>query len=302
MSLYKYVTPERVDVLSGGRIRFTQAAALNDPFELAPQFKSLATRAEIEERVGRLVNIERALEVEYGRLPRKSRRALSLDEFKARALEELDRQGGIGPLVSNRVSEFVDNDLPGLSAMALRQLKETLATRVGILSLSATATNTLMWAHYSDDHKGFAIEFDESNSFFNSKRSEADEFFHVRPVSYSDQEACVELITDLDGTKILCIKGSEWAYEQESRMLIPLDGISPRSANGDLIYLVGFPMEAIRTIIFGAKASKDLKASIRKVVSKNPGASHIAFRHIALDFSTRSVSIYPDTESNQVLE
>jgi hypothetical protein len=36
MSLYKYVPPERLDVLRNLRIRFTQPGAQNDPFELRP--------------------------------------------------------------------------------------------------------------------------------------------------------------------------------------------------------------------------------------------------------------------------
>ena len=32
-TLYKYLCPERVDVLQNLRIRFTQVSALNDPFE-----------------------------------------------------------------------------------------------------------------------------------------------------------------------------------------------------------------------------------------------------------------------------
>jgi hypothetical protein len=34
--LYKYVTPERIDILSRKRIRFTQPCFLNDPFEFLP--------------------------------------------------------------------------------------------------------------------------------------------------------------------------------------------------------------------------------------------------------------------------
>src|ERR1017187_7828558 len=34
--LYKYVAPERIDVLLKKRIRFTQACFLNDPFEFSP--------------------------------------------------------------------------------------------------------------------------------------------------------------------------------------------------------------------------------------------------------------------------
>ena len=36
MILYKYVMPDRIDILQKGRIRFTQADALNDPFEINP--------------------------------------------------------------------------------------------------------------------------------------------------------------------------------------------------------------------------------------------------------------------------
>ncbi len=38
MVVYKYVVPERIDVLENGCIRFTQADSLNDPFEIRPCF------------------------------------------------------------------------------------------------------------------------------------------------------------------------------------------------------------------------------------------------------------------------
>jgi hypothetical protein len=40
MIVYKYVTPDRIDVLEKGRIRLTQADALNDPFEINPCFSA----------------------------------------------------------------------------------------------------------------------------------------------------------------------------------------------------------------------------------------------------------------------
>jgi len=42
MILYKYCGPARLDVLQRERIRFTQPAALNDPFELRPYFDQIA--------------------------------------------------------------------------------------------------------------------------------------------------------------------------------------------------------------------------------------------------------------------
>jgi len=38
MIVYKYLHPDRIDVLENSAIRFTQPAALNDPFEIMPRF------------------------------------------------------------------------------------------------------------------------------------------------------------------------------------------------------------------------------------------------------------------------
>jgi hypothetical protein len=43
MSLYKYLVPERFDVLRNAKIRFSQHMALNDPFEMKPYFDGLTS-------------------------------------------------------------------------------------------------------------------------------------------------------------------------------------------------------------------------------------------------------------------
>src|SRR5258708_12419499 len=54
MIVYKYVHPERFDVLKDTRIRFTQAAALNDPFEMMPSlFEIRRYYAALSEEVNR---------------------------------------------------------------------------------------------------------------------------------------------------------------------------------------------------------------------------------------------------------
>jgi hypothetical protein len=44
MALYKYLIPARLDVLERRRIRFTQPAAFNDPFEFKPYIESAASQ------------------------------------------------------------------------------------------------------------------------------------------------------------------------------------------------------------------------------------------------------------------
>ncbi|WP_321413254.1 hypothetical protein [uncultured Desulfobacter sp.] len=50
--LYKYLPPERIDVLSNLRIRFSQPRSLNDPFETAPliNFDGKAALVEFAEK------------------------------------------------------------------------------------------------------------------------------------------------------------------------------------------------------------------------------------------------------------
>jgi len=180
-----------------------------------------------------------------------------------------------------------------LTQTARLQLHHDLTNRIGILSLTETATNALMWAHYADNHKGFVIEFDEANSFFHSQRSAVDEYWHVRPVSYSSTSGVANIITELDGKKVLCTKGAEWAYEKEWRMLIELDGVIPLSTTGELIYLIEFPRDAIQSIIFGARASEELKASIRQVLLNTVIGTTVSFQQATLGFSNREIAVVP---------
>ncbi|WP_205631947.1 DUF2971 domain-containing protein, partial [Aliivibrio fischeri] len=39
----------------------------------------------------------------------------------------------------------------------------------GIISLTETKDNLLMWSHYANEHNGFVVEFDARHEFFTSK-------------------------------------------------------------------------------------------------------------------------------------
>src|ERR1700730_14037126 len=46
--LYKYLRPERIDVLRDGRIRYTQPIYFNDPFDTKPVFRADERRERME--------------------------------------------------------------------------------------------------------------------------------------------------------------------------------------------------------------------------------------------------------------
>ena len=71
MVLYKYLTPARLDVLEDRRIRFTQPAAFNDPFEFKPCIESAVSPAHFREYVEQ--NFDEILKRELGEYPILSR-------------------------------------------------------------------------------------------------------------------------------------------------------------------------------------------------------------------------------------
>lgn len=129
-------------------------------------------------------------------------------------------------------------------------LVEALSCKLGVLSLSKSATNELMWTHYASDGKGLAVTFDEEHSFFNQ--------FNPKDVTYTPEKRAsltyykgtmringapiehfqldkfsnsIETLQSLlsKGIKIedlsdrlLYSKDKKWAYEEESRIVCPL--------------------------------------------------------------------------------
>src|SRR5215207_9168735 len=80
MTLFKYIRPERLDVIEKREIRFTQPAALNDPFELRPQFESLVGQAEVLATLNNVpVDLDPVIKQAYDMLPESYREFMSYD-------------------------------------------------------------------------------------------------------------------------------------------------------------------------------------------------------------------------------
>jgi hypothetical protein len=100
------------------------------------------------------------------------------------------------------------------------ELGVSLFYEYGIISLTETKDNLLMWSHYADQHRGMVIEFDVSHPFFCSTHSENALTGNTRRVLYRK-----ERLNEL-GDYLLepyFHKSDEWAYEKEHRLLLKLD-------------------------------------------------------------------------------
>jgi hypothetical protein len=126
MSLYKYLPPERIDVLESGSIAVSLPTERNDPFDELPAVD--------------LDMSDQELECQYA----KHHIRIPLEEYK----ETLRLQE------SQRSAE-----------MAVR-LRSAQAETFGAICLSRVWDSIPMWSYYAHEHRGFVVEFDETHNAF----------------------------------------------------------------------------------------------------------------------------------------
>lgn len=293
MTLFKYIRPERIDVIENLVIRFTQPDALNDPFELRPHFDSLVAEADVLANLPETpVDLRPMVAQAYSMLSEEQRAVLPPDAAM-QAIEDFMATDDAREATAQGLHLFLQLMRDG-AAPIREAIYRAFNDNVGILSLSEIPDHELMWSHYADTHRGLVLCFDEQHSFFNRRRSENDEFYFARKVHYSDGPATS--LANIDGDALLVTKGTKWSYEREWRMLVPLrDATRSLKIGGDTVHLFAFPPEALRGIILGAHATATLEASVRNLLNGRPELRHVHLSRALLDFDARSVKVqWPD--------
>ena len=162
-------------------------------------------------------------------------------------------------------------------------LKQLFETNIGILCLTRTPLNPLMWAHYAEDHKGVVIGIDVDKAGFNNVDSNMipANFGHMlytktRPNIHPnvDYLAQSKLLTSCKFQKDIyellqsyfLNKSSDWHYEEEIRVVKNVLGISTENTkndsgqfkiikrkNNEILRAYQLPDNAIKEVYFGAK-------------------------------------------------
>ena len=298
MKVFKYLTPERVDVLKDRYIRFTQAIYLNDPFESLPFISKLMSDFESSAFYGKSINpILNEIE----------NRKLSINDIPEEFREKIPQEvlNYITSLTIKDGLELLPEIHPAkitklLLSSSAEDLKINISAKIkqswnkifGILSLSQINNNITMWSHYAKNHEGYVIEFDPENEFFNKKKNINDPFGFLRSVNYSNKRPVLELVNfskpdnefiESIAQQILYTKSEDWANEKELRLICNLSEFDKKiSIEGQEIYLFSFPPIAIKAIYIGVNASISTIETIENIL-KNDGYEHVNILHGELD-------------------
>ncbi len=230
--LFKYCNPERIDILKNGRIRLTQPICFNDVYEANPVAAEGIWNLDIDD----------------------SEKAKLWDYFQQTPFLKIESPDAISKAM---VCESL-----------LNKAKNRISNIIGVLSLTETHDNILMWTHYSQNFQGFVIGMRSDDLPFTWKQSK--EPFALRRVRYSETRPSLSIneIMDenIDGEllyKWLATKSKDWSYENEWRIikyLLDSDNIIPTSTYP--IHLAPVDLQKIECVIIGSRASLTLKNDI----------------------------------------
>lgn len=177
--LYKYLRPDRVDVLNQSRVRFSQRTVFDDERELRPEFASFGTEDEIWRFVIR-------------------------DGFP------LDQR--IPPNVL--VKLIAENPEHQKRALGVAERTMKSPEEFGIFCLTESADCEPMWTDYADNRNGFVLAFDTTYAGFGMLKAPG----RFGRVSYSGVPFETLLGTmDNEGPATFFRKRMKYAFEMEWR-------------------------------------------------------------------------------------
>ena len=291
MALYKYVIPDRIDILEHSLIRLTQPFVFNDPFECFPYIKEVTHGERVREYLNRYKCSEEEEEkmiLESWKEEQEKHPELHMpyDLFKICLKLKMEQ---VKHFMYDPVEWTKSMNDPFHRSKIIHAIIQMTSKEIGILSLTEKMDNLLMWAHYSSNHAGFVIELDEKHSVFHQGEIAG----HLQKVHYSITRPEV---TFLDPTlseveifnkwfnDIFCVKSEHWQYEQEWRMIVPLRNChNVIACQQDNIYLFELPKSCITGIILGCKMSTENKERVLNILRNDDGYRHVSLRQAEMD-------------------
>jgi hypothetical protein len=271
VQLFKYVAPDRLDVLQNGFIRFSQASALNDPIEVAAVFRDVLRLQPLildEQYAGREITIS--------------------STFRGVPQTPFTVSLGKGPAEVDRYIAFVSNHM--------REVSTAFGESIGVLSLTERPDNLLMWAHYAQQHQGMVIEFDASHSWFKQQDDDSG-LGRLHKLSYSDVRPFSESMVDLTMQELFLTKSKAWEYEQEWRMLRILEDSDRKlQTTCGTVHLFSLEPACISGLILGCRTSPPFRDDVRALLTDDKRYRHVRLYRTEVDSERYRLNIFHETQ------
>ncbi len=234
LRLFKYLPPERIDILENEKIAFTPPDRFKDPFEFRMGITRRTARNQLKELIAQIERRAEATTPGYKELSSRQRK---------KGRKEMLR-------LQNATEQFQKR---------FQDTVQTQSWQIGILCLCEENDSNLMWYHYADGHKGFVIELDYKHE-------------SIIRLGYPWNVEYVEKPPVFDHTKptpeIFRFKPTYLKYEAERRVLRPLSEFVPERNGGGLpLYFRQLPRDGVKAVYFGHRMEAKVRSRIVELLS-----------------------------------
>lgn len=153
---------------------------------------------------------------------------------------------------------------------AFRATRDALNEKNGLLCLSRTWKNPLMWGHYADRHTGVGLGFDVADHL------PAEVIYAEAPEAIPlDAVTGRPVLDEPLVNRLLRTKFHDWKYEDEMRIFVGLDSTTRESGN----FFYDFSDEfQLREVILGPRCELPIERVRRLVASFDPKVTVVKAR------------------------
>lgn len=236
--LYKYrswIRPYHQDCLLKNELYFSSPKDMNDPFDfkIPPNFALLNTDESIAQYFNEGISKITVAQIE---------RMGGIEQMKRKMYDRFTLE------LSQTQRDFEENFFP------------TIDRHFGVICLSHVWDSVLMWSHYSDNHFGFCLGFEqkallETCKFGSQGIVQYDRFPDINPLTANDPKTIIMQSF---------FKAPGWSYESEFR-IVKLE--YPDELSHDM-RIHKYPDTCLKEIILGLRTSDEDKADLIKVAAK----------------------------------
>jgi hypothetical protein len=189
---------------------------------------------------------------------------LSEEELRARFKAVVERQWpGDGEFLrKGRIDRYIARiQNPTIHDEAMKLWMDRLTTKIRVFCVCPDRANILLWSHYANNHRGFAVGFDSKGMYEFWKENH---IFLLGHVAYRDTYPILlppaedDIITKQDIiTSIMNIKSRVWAYEKEVRLTL-----------FDRPEKIPFKAELIKEVVLGCKIDSNSEHRMMRVMEE----------------------------------
>lgn len=250
--LFKYVgsAQHHLDILRKRQIRFTQPDDLNDPHDCMP---GVIPPKDVAAFVDGVI----ARSALGGLLPGLG----AQQQAHARGVLIAQYEADVDALVE-RCFDIVRRNM----------------NRAGVLSLTTSNDNLVLWAHYGDSHRGIVIGLRPGHAPLLKHPGESKSEGELLPVSYGPNRAVVA-VDHIDlPVDVLFQKHDRWQYEDEWRMVRRLErcDVALKDGSGkERFFLCEIDPVAVARVDVGEFASDETVAAVLEATAAGTPLAHV---------------------------